>query len=84
MWTNSDFKVWLEEINYSSLSQEALKQVASKFYYKFGDLNKKTVLRCVEDFVKTDKNELTRPSALGMSDPIWGPLIHIFVDEKKN
>ena len=26
----------------------------------------------------------TRPSALGMSDPIWGPLIHIFVDEKKN
>ena len=26
----------------------------------------------------------TRPSAFGMSDPIWGPLIHIFVDEKKN
>ena len=25
----------------------------------------------------------TRPSALGMSDPIWGPLINIFVDEKK-
>ena len=25
----------------------------------------------------------TRPSALGMSDPIWGPLIHIIVDEKK-
>ena len=25
----------------------------------------------------------TRPSALGMSDPIWGSLIHIFVDEKK-
>ena len=62
MWTNSDFKVWLEEINYSSPSQEALKQAASKFYYKFGDLNKKTVLRCVEDFVKTDKNELTRVS----------------------
>ena len=62
MWTNSDFKVWLEEINYSSLSQEALKQAASKFYYKFGDLNKKTVLRCVEDFVKTDKNELTKVS----------------------
>ena len=62
MWTDSDFKVWLEEINYSSLSQEALKQAASKFYYKFGDLNKKTVLRCVEDFVKTDKNELTKVS----------------------
>ena len=29
-------------------------------------------------------NFQTRPSALGMSDPIWGPLIHIFVDEKKN
>ena len=26
---------------------------------------------------------LTRPSALGMSDPIWGLLIHISVDEKK-
>ena len=26
----------------------------------------------------------TRPSALGMSDPIWGPLINIFVDVKKN
>ena len=25
----------------------------------------------------------TRPSALGMSDPIWGPLIHIFVDKEK-
>ena len=25
----------------------------------------------------------TRPSALGMSDPIWGLLIHNFVDEKK-
>ena len=25
----------------------------------------------------------TRPSALGMSDPIWGSLIHIFVDKKK-
>ena len=31
---------------------------------------------------KHSANE-TRPSALGMSDPIWGPLIHIFVDEKK-
>ena len=25
-----------------------------------------------------------RENALGMSHPIWGPLIHIFVDEKKN
>ena len=28
--------------------------------------------------------EKTRPSALGMSDPIWRPLIHIFMDEKKD
>ena len=26
----------------------------------------------------------TRPSALGMSDPIWGPLIYIFVDERRS
>ena len=26
--------------------------------------------------------EGTRPSALGMSDLIWGPLIYIFVNEK--
>ena len=32
---------------------------------------------------KTNLITLTRPSALGMSDPIWGPLIYIFVDEKK-
>ena len=33
--------------------------------------------------MKTQQEKKTRPSALGMSDPIWGPLIHIFVDEKK-
>ena len=33
--------------------------------------------------MKTATSIKTRPSALGMSDPIWGPLIHIFVDEKK-
>ena len=26
----------------------------------------------------------TRPSAFSMADPILGPFIHIFVDEKKN
>ena len=30
------------------------------------------------------KSQSTRPSALGMSYPIWGPLIYIFVDGKKN
>ena len=29
-------------------------------------------------------NNLTRPSALVMFDPICGPLIHYFVDENKN
>ena len=33
--------------------------------------------------IEVSEYEKTRPSALGMSDPIWGPLIHIFVDEKK-
>ena len=36
----------------------------------------------VNDLVATGKR--TRPSALGMSDPIWGPLIHIFVDERRS
>ena len=30
-----------------------------------------------------NKSKGTRPSALGMSDPIWEPLIHMFVEEKK-
>ena len=29
-------------------------------------------------------NNLTRPSALGMLDPISGPFIHNFVTEKQN
>ena len=37
-----------------------------------------------EKAVMEENKHITRPSALGMSDPIWGPLIHIFVDEKKN
>ena len=64
MWTNSKFKAWLEEINISDLSQEQLKQEASKFCNKFGNVNKKTVFRCVEDFLKTEKKELTKASLI--------------------
>ena len=64
MWTNSKFKAWLEEINISDLSQEQLKQEASKFCNKFGKVNKKTVFRCVEDFLKTEKKELTKASLI--------------------
>jgi len=64
MWTNLKFKAWLEEINISSLSQEQLKQEASKFSYKFGNVNKKTVLRSVEDFLKSEKKELTKASLI--------------------
>ena len=39
-------------------------------------------IKCVLNVKESNFNK-TRPSALGMSDPIWGPLIHIFVDEKK-
>ena len=38
---------------------------------------------CKFNILHSPNTSLTRPSALGMSDPIWGPLIHIFVDEKK-
>ena len=34
--------------------------------------------------LETLETVLSRPSALGMSDPIWGPLIHIFVDERRS
>ena len=40
-------------------------------------------MKCVLSIKESNFNE-TRPSALGMSDPNWGPFIHIFVDEKKN
>ena len=38
----------------------------------------------VKKLFKIDSPSTTRPSALGMSDPIWGPLIHIFVDERRS
>ena len=38
-------------------------------------------MKCVLSIKESNFNE-TRPSALGMSDPNWGPFIHIFVDEK--
>ena len=47
-----------------------------------------THLQWHDDVDNNDNNHVdeiyTRPSALVMSDPIWGPLFHMFVDEKKN
>ena len=44
--------------------------------------NREVRVRTVR-YLEVEVESSTRPSALGMSDPIWGPLIHILVDEKK-
>ena len=41
-----------------------MKQEASKFCAKFGNLNKKTVLRCVEEFVKEKKKQVAEVSLI--------------------
>ena len=41
-----------------------MKQEASKFCKKFGNLNKKTVLRCVEEFVKEEKKQIAEVSLI--------------------
>ena len=64
MWTNRDFKAWIDEKNVSTLSQEQLKLEASKFCKKFSNLNKKTVLRCVEEFVKEEKKQIAEVSLI--------------------
>ena len=56
MWTNYDFKTWINNIDALKLSQERLKEEAAKFSPVFEDLNKKTVLKRVEDFLKIEKN----------------------------
>ena len=50
MWTNYDFKNWINNIDALKLSQDRLKEEAAKFSPVFEDLNKKTVLKRVEDF----------------------------------
>ena len=64
MWSNSDFKTWIGDVNAMSLSQDVLKEEAVKFSPVFADLDKKTVLKRVEDFLKMEKKILTQASML--------------------
>ena len=64
MWSNSDFKTWMGAVNALSLSQDVLKEEAIKFSPVFADLDKKTVLKRVEDFLKMEKKILTQASML--------------------
>ena len=62
MWTNLTFKTWLTDINASSMSQDQLKKEANKFDPIFENLNKKTILKRVEEFLKREKKELSEVS----------------------
>ena len=64
MWTNYDFKTWINNIDALKLSQDWLKEEAAKFSPVFEVLNKKTVLKRVEDFLKTEKTILSQASLL--------------------
>ena len=57
MWSNSDFKTWIGAVNALSLSQDVLKEEAIKFSPVFADLDKKTVLKRVEDFLKGENRK---------------------------
>ena len=64
MWSNFDFKTWIGDVNAMSLSQDVLKEEAVKFSPVFAGLDKKTVLKRVEDFLKIEKKVLTETSML--------------------
>ena len=51
-WNNHKFKTWLMEIKATSLSQEELKSKAVMFCEDFGEVDKKTISKIVEDFKK--------------------------------
>ena len=51
-WNNNKFKTWLMEINATKLSQEKLKSKAVMFCEEFGEVDKKTISKIVEDFEK--------------------------------
>ena len=55
MWSNSDFKTCIGAVNALCLSQDVLKEEAIKFSPVFADLDKKTVLKRMEDFLKMEK-----------------------------
>ena len=49
-WNNNKFKTWLVEINATKLSQEKLKSKAVMFCEEFGEVDKKTKSKTVEEF----------------------------------
>ena len=51
--------MWKNDINASTLSQDQLKEEAKQFSPVFENVNKKTIQRKVEDFIKIDKKELS-------------------------
>ena len=64
MWSNLDFKTWIGETKALTLSQDQLKEEAVKFSPIFANMNKKTVLKRVEDFLKIEKKMLSQASML--------------------
>ena len=64
MWSNLEFKTWIEDTKALTLSQDQLKEEAVKFSPIFSNLNKKTVLKRVEDFLKIEKKMLSQASML--------------------
>ena len=64
MWSNSDFKTWIEDAKALTMSQDQLKEEAVKFSPVFANMDKKTVFKRVEDFLKTEKKMLSKASML--------------------
>ena len=64
MWSNLEFKKWIADINASTMSQDQLKEEAFKISPTFANFNKKTIMKRVEDFVKTDRKELSKVSMM--------------------
>ena len=64
MWSNLEFKKWIADINASTISQDQLKEEAFKISPTFASFNKKTIMKRVEDFVKTDRKELSKVSMM--------------------
>ena len=64
MRSNLEFKTWITDINASTMSQDQLKEEAWKFSPILGNLNKKTIMKRVEDFVKAEKKELSEVSMM--------------------
>ena len=61
-WNNHKFKTWLMEIKATSLSQEELKSKAVMFCEDFGEVDKKTISKIVEDFEKEHKRVVANVS----------------------